>query len=201
MVVFTIITIISGIVLTSQSTFNNTLSLSNAAYDIALTLRSAQTYGISSRATLDAAVNAGYGLHFENALPGSLTLFADTYPAPSIASVCHPTNDASSPNAKPGNCAYDPDQGEHVMSYALGNGMLINDFCAFTDGWSCVSSSGLSSLDIVFLRPNPNPFIGVNGLYSAASAVCLSITSPQGAEKYVSVSASGQINANAPSCP
>jgi len=206
MVVLAIIVVISVVVLASQSSFNKTIILTNTAYDVALTLRSAETYGLSSRVT-GASANAGYGINFQKATPGSFILFVDFYPAPSTLSVCHPTSDASSPSALPGDCVYQPDQGERVSEYVLGNGITIADFCIFAlDRWWCAyaQGGGLSSLDIVFARPNPDPFMSVNGLYFSAipiSAACLALTSPQGGARFISVAASGQIVANAASCP
>ena len=206
MVVLTIIMVITVVVLVSQSSFNKTLILANTAYDVALTLRSAETYGLGSRA-FGTTVNAGYGIHFESGTPGSFTLFADRYPAPSVSSVCHPINDASAPNAQSGNCSYEPNQGEKVTSYTLGNGITIRDFCAYALGsWSCAAAhgGGLTSLDIVFARPNPEPFISVNGSYTTAlpiTAACITLTSPQEGLQYISVGSSGQITANAAPCP
>lgn len=206
MVVLTIIVVITMVVLSSQSSFNKTLILANTAYDIALTLRSAETYGLGSRA-FGTTVNAGYGLHFDVGTPGSFTLFADQYPVPSVSSVCHPALDVSAPSAQPGNCSYDPSQGEKITNYTLGNGITVHDFCAYAlNTWSCAGAQGggLTVLDIVFARPNPEPFISVNGSYTTTfpvTAACITLTSPQGGEKYVSVGSSGQINANASSCP
>jgi type II secretory pathway pseudopilin PulG len=206
MVAFAIIIVISAVVLTNQSSFNKTLILANTAYDIALTLRAAETYGIGSRAA-GVSANAGYGLNFQKAKSDSFTLFADAYPAPSTLSVCHPTNDASAPDARPGNCVYESSQGEKVLDYVLGNGITVSDFCAYALGnWSCAYAQGgaLSSLDIVFARPNPDPFISTNGSYSAdfpATAACIAITSPHGGAHFISIAASGQIIATAASCP
>jgi len=204
MVVLAIIIVIMSIVFSSQSTFNKSLILSNTAYDIALTLRSAQTYGLGSRATASNIKNAGYGIHVAGIPSGSFILFADTSPSSSAASACHPNPDSSAPNAQPGNCVYD--SGEQVMTYTLGNNITISDFCAYktATGWSCASSGNISSLDIVFARPNPDPFMSVNGSYSAVSAItaaCFTVTSPQGGTKFISVAASGEITANAVSCP
>jgi len=206
MVVLTIIVVITMVVLSSQSSFNKTLILANTAYDIALTLRSAETYGLGSRA-FGATVNTGYGIHFESGTPGSFTLFADLYPAPSVSSVCHPALDASAPSAQPGDCSYEPSQGEKVLNYTLGNGITIGDFCAYALGnWSCAGAhgGGLSALDIVFARPNPEPFMSVNGSYTTTFPVttaCIILTSPQGGSQYISVGSSGQITANASPCP
>ena len=194
MVVLAIILIITSVVLGNQSSFNKTLILANTAYDIGLTLRSAQTYGLGSR-IVGTATNAGYGVHFLSGSPGSFGLFADTSPAPSC----------STPDCKPGDHAYTTDSDVLVQTYTLGNGMTINNFCSLTSGtWTCAAGGGLTSLDIVFSRPNPVPFISPNGVYSTsfpATAACIAITSPQGGGRFISVTASGQITANAASCP
>lgn len=206
LVVLSIIVIVTTITLTSQGTFNKTLILANTAYDIALSFRSAETYGLGSR-VLGTARNAGYGLHFDRAAPGNFTLFADIYPVPSSSSECHPASDPSSPAAQSGNCSYDSIQGERVTDYALGNRITIGDFCAYGAGsWSCANSRdySLSSMDVVFARPNPDPFISVNGAYGTPyqmTAACITVVSPHGGSRYVSISASGAITANAQSCP
>jgi prepilin-type N-terminal cleavage/methylation domain-containing protein len=213
LVVLAIITIVMAVVFTSQSSFNKTFVLTDTAYDIALTLRDAETYGLGSSA-INANTNTGYGVDFQNATPGTFTLFADTYPpvGSNPSTLCHtpPVYNSTGPSAQPGNCAYDASQGEMVTNYTLGNGITISNFCASQNGgWSCENatstySGGLPSLDIVFARPNPIPFISAGGVYSTLSPVteaCIAVTSPQGGFKYVSVAASGEITANAASCP
>lgn len=201
-VVLSIIVVITTVAITSQSEFNKTVILANAAYDVALTLRSAETYGLGSRA-VGATANAGYGLHFDRGIPGEFTVFADTYPAPSTTSVCHPIFDASAPSALPGNCVYDGAYGEQIITYKLNNGITISNFCTLSRGdWSCATGN-LVTLDVVFSRPNPDPFVSVNGQYAASypvSEVCLSFTSNTGGARYVSVAASGAISAGAASC-
>ncbi|MHB1769860.1 MAG: prepilin-type N-terminal cleavage/methylation domain-containing protein [Minisyncoccota bacterium] len=207
LVVLAIMVIITAVVLTSQSSFNKTLILANTAYDVALTLRSAETYGLGNRVA-GTVENAGYGLDFQKATPGAFTLFADTYPPPSSTS-CHPIADPTAPNARPGDCVYEANQGEKVTGYTLGNGITISDFCAYTPNnlsWSCANSGNqaLSTLDIIFSRPNPDPFMSVNGAYSTANpvtAACLALSSPQGGSRFISVGASGEINESALSCP
>ncbi len=205
LVVMAIITVISGIIFTSQSSFNKTLILANTAYDVALSLRSAETYGLGGHAM--SAVPTGYGLHFDKAAPGSFLLFADSNPAPSTSSVCHTIIDPTALDAQPGDCAYSAGLDTLITSYTLGNNITISDFCAFAAGaWTCSSSHGgsLTTLDVVFARPNPDPLMSANGLYSSVSPVtsaCLTITSPLGGSRYVSVEASGDIVANAASCP
>lgn len=194
MVVLAIMVVIMSIVLTNQSSFNKTLILANTAYDIALTLRSAETYGLSSRASA-VSTNTGYGIHFQSGTQGSFVFFADTSPVPSC----------STPDCKPGDYIYMSGSDVLVQTYVLGNRMVIQDFCAESSGsWSCSSTGALSSLDIVFSRPNPDARMSKNGSYSVLFPVtrsCLTLASPQGGSRFVSVSASGAITANAPSCP
>lgn len=203
LVVLAIITIVSAVALTSRSTFDKTLLLANTAYDIGITLRSAETYGISSRA-YGSNASIGYGVHFEKASPGSFVFFADSYPGPSLYAECHPASNVSAPDARAGDCVYQSAQGEMVQSYALGNSVTISDFCAYSGGaWSCASTDAISSLDIVFARPNPKAYMSTNGAYSSifpVTAACITL-SAGGSSRYVAVSGVGQINASATSCP
>lgn len=201
-----IIVTITSVVFTNQSSFNKTLILANTAYDIALTFRSAATYGLGGRTIGNS--QTGYGIHLDKATPKSFTLFADTYPAPSTASICHAITDPSALDAQPGDCVYTSlDAASAVRTYAIGNNINISDFCASSSGnWSCAyaQGGGLTTLDIVFARPNPDALISKNGSYSSQSPItssCLAISSPDGGSRFVSVSSSGKITANALSCP
>lgn len=206
LVVLAIIITITGVVLTNQTSFNKSLVLSNTAYDIALSIRDAQTFGLSSR-VVGAVSNVGYGINFAKATPSTFTLFTDTYPATGAVGNCHPTSDPTAPSAQPGNCAYDPSQAENVKSYTIGNNIRVSDFCAYASGaWACANSLGstLASLDVVFARPNADAFMSTNGAYSATfpvTAACITLSSPQGGNKYISIASSGSIVANATSCP
>ncbi len=192
LVVLAIIVTVTTIALSSQSAFNKTLILANTAYDIALTLRSAENFGIGSRALYRTA-NAGYGVHFQRGTLGSFILFADT--APAINSSC------TRPDCRPGDYLYSTDD-TLVQTYTIGNGIMVSDFCTSSDRARCASTGDLSSLDIVFARPNPDAFIRANGSsYSAYTAACLVISSGGGGSRFVSVEASGQIIAEASSCP
>ena len=196
LVVLAIIGVIMSIVLTSQGSFNKSLILTNTAYDIALTLRDAESYGLGSRA-VGTVANTGYGVHFSRGNSSSFIFFADT--SPSVISSC------TTPDCKPGDNIYTGGSDTLVQTYTFGNGITVSNFCAFTSGSGmCENASGsydggLNSLDIVFTRPNPDAFINANG--SFYTAACVALTSPQGGEKFVSVIASGEITANATQCP
>ena len=200
MVVLAIITVIASVVFTSQGSFNKTLVLENTAYDIALTLRSAQSRGLGSRALIDAAGNlvserSGYGLHLIQSTPASFTFFADTFPDVSC----------DTPDCRPGDHVYTAGSDSLLKTYLLGNGITIGNFCAFINGsWECSANGSITALDIVFMRPNPNPFMSADGAYSPLFPVtkaCITVISPQGGSKFISVASSGQISANEPADP
>jgi prepilin-type N-terminal cleavage/methylation domain-containing protein len=209
LVVLAIIGVVSAVVVTSQGTFNNTLVLSNTAYDIALTLRDAETYGLGSRVQGGSLYNAGYGIHFDVKTPTVFTLFKDVNPGPSTSG-CHAKADPTTPDALPGDCTYQASYGggssEKVLDYTLGNGITLTKFCNLNGpGWSCADGTvGVGLLDITFSRPNPSPYVmAVTSNYSASGAIatCLELTGPQGGKRFVTISATGEITANATSCP
>ncbi len=87
--------------------FNSVILLKSLAYEIALTVREAQTFGVSVRSDAGTFQSA-YGVHFDAALPKSYTLFIDR-------------------NA---NNRYDT--GEAVTTYQIGQGNQIFDLCVNT---------------------------------------------------------------------
>lgn len=201
LVVAAIILVITAVIFTGQGNFNNSVLLSSTTYDIALSFRDAETYGLGTRAQGGIA-NAGYGLDFQSGASHSYTFFADSDPPPGNSDACHPlpTNGASAPNAYPGDCVYSQSDGT-VSVYQLGNSIGVNKFCASSDNgasWTCSTdaSNPLNQLDIVFLRPNATPFISENGDYDALSPptnACLQIAAPGGASQYINVYQTGQI--------
>ncbi|MFZ1075495.1 MAG: type II secretion system protein [Minisyncoccia bacterium] len=210
LVVLAIIGVISVLTIVSQTNFNKTLTLANAAYDVALTLRSAETFGIANSQQTGSLQNVGYGVYLTTPLPTKTFVFyADTNPPAAYAQPptnCHPAPDVAvaEPDDQPGNCTYDAGDSP-ASTYTLGNGITISDFCANQNGtWKCVSKGTLSTLDIVYARPNPNPFLTVNAQYSTTTPVtqaCITLTSPQGGFRYVSVLSSGEITVATSSCP
>lgn len=196
-----IILVITAVIFSGQSNFNNSVVLSSTTYDIALSFRAAETYGLGTRAQ-SGIVNAGYGLDFQNGTPHSYTFFADSDPPAGDTGACHPlpTNGASAPNAYPGDCVYSQSDGT-VSVYQLGNNIGINKFCASEDNgstWMCSTdvSNPLNQLDIVFLRPNATPFISENGYYDEASPptnACLQVAAPGGSTQYINIYRTGRI--------
>src|SRR6185369_14036650 len=158
LVVLSIMVVVMSIVFTNQSAFNKTYTLTNAAYDLALTLRGTETFGLGSRAA-GTTVNAGYGLHFVSGTPSSFIFFADTSPAGSTGSLNCPSPAVSgTPDCKPGDGVYTSGSDALVQTYTLGNSITIKDFCTYNGTWTCTYAhngynAGDTSMDIIFARP------------------------------------------------
>jgi hypothetical protein len=121
---------------------------------------------------------------------------------------CHglPLGLTDTPNAKPGNCMYDA-PGEYLSTYGINNSITLSDFCVLqSTTWSCAKSHGstLTWVDVVFSRPDAEPFISsskTGGYSSSYSQECVSLTAPGATTpRYVSVSTSGEINPAAACC-
>ncbi|MFZ1988054.1 MAG: prepilin-type N-terminal cleavage/methylation domain-containing protein [Minisyncoccia bacterium] len=203
LIVLAIIIIIAAIAIGGQSNFNRTLSLNNAAFDIALSIRQAQSFGLSSRSASGVS-NAGYGLHFNRTEESSYIFFADTKPSAS--------SDAT-PDTKPGNGIYytggtATSMDTLVATYTLNNGFTISGFCAYdasANVWDCTSDTDpLRFLDIVFTRPNSD--VRVHGRTNSGTGylsyvkACITVAGPTGETRSVSVSDTGQVS-TVSTCP
>jgi prepilin-type N-terminal cleavage/methylation domain-containing protein len=198
MVVLAIIAVITGIVINGQSTYNQTLILTDTAYTVAFSVRQAQSLGLSSR-TSGGISNAGYGVRFES--PTSYTSFADTGGSVTVSDAWCPRGIAGTPEAKPGNCRFDP--GETIQTYTFGRGFTVSDFCGKLSNGTrhCVSTGQISSLDVVFMRPETRAVLtGSNGVsYTCAEAVIAAPTG--GASRIVRISQLGEISVGQLQCP
>jgi prepilin-type N-terminal cleavage/methylation domain-containing protein len=149
LVTISIFVILTGIVLFNQTKFNSTILLTNLAYDTALTVRQAQTYGINIK-EFNVGVVGGkfspYGVHFEKE-DKSFILFTDIEPVPDgifngIKTTCYNSEGC-------------------VTRYNIKRGNYIQDICdgILGVGQSSCSDGGFDSkqkLDIVFVRPSPD---------------------------------------------
>lgn len=208
-VVLAIIVLVTAVALTGQSSFNRSLTITDTAYTVALSIRQAQTYGLSSRTVAGTSVtNAGYGVHFQ-ASSNSYSMFADISKALVSAPAYCPTGTAGTPEAKPGNCLYDANNNEIVQNYTFGRGFTISDICGH-DAQSptitrCTSTGYLTGADIVFIRPNTDSII--TGLRSSGGNIQLldaqiKLQAPTGGGmRYVCVTSVGEVSVAATSCP
>ena len=206
LVVLAIIIIVTAIALAGQSGFNRTEALNNVAYDIGLSLRQAESYGVANVINgvgSDVGNNIPYGLYFKANKPSSYVFFADVYPSATdncprgLKPDCQPgDHEYEAPNVN-GNNDLD------VQDYALNNGFTINAFCV-TDGSnkSCTTGVGgapLVELAITFSRPNAQVTIagndagGGNNWKTNYTFACIQLYSSNQETRYVSVSSNGQI--------
>lgn len=181
MVVVAIFLVITGIILANNSRFNSSVLLDSLAYDIALSIREAQVYGLSVQ-TFNSNFQVGYGVDFSASSPNSYILFADV-------------NE---------NNHYDPGTDTVLDTYAVGVGHFIKSFCGTyansTTQCSTDSSGPITQLDIVFLRPEPDANMSSSlssGYYSSVQIVVGSLTG--GETRTITIQSTGQISVNNPS--
>jgi prepilin-type N-terminal cleavage/methylation domain-containing protein len=212
LVVLSIIVIVTAITLTSQSTFNRSLLLTNTAYAVALSVREMQSLGLSSRRFTGAGQdvqNPGYGVHFQTGLGNSFILFADTSNTPGpIPSTCE-IGVAGTPEGKPGNCLYDTDATPDgiVQTYSFSRGFTISDFCGRPSANSpkqCASTGAFDALDIVFTRSATES--AITGRLNSNQTQLVSgevvIRAPDAdIYRYVCISRVGQVSVANASCP
>lgn len=203
-----IIGLVTAVVLSGQKNFDNTLTVTDTAYTVALSIRSAQTFGLSSR-VYNGTNNAAYGVHFSTSNPNGYLLFADVYPvAPGVASAYCPghTIAAGNPDSKPGNCIYDSAQNELVQSYTFRRGFTIANICGHDTGkvQRCTNSGYLTGLDMTFLRPNTDSV--VVGLTSTGNIALtdaqITLASQDSTSwRYICLTSVGEISVATSSCP
>lgn len=181
---------ISGIVLGNYNGFNTKILLSNLSYDIALTIRQAQVYGIS--VLQYSSVAQPYGIYVEDGTSAqgnatSFILFSDT----------------NGNNAYDGTAACSPGS-ECVDKYTIQRGNKISTFCLYNNSSSTCSPNAPSNLDkmwILFKRPNPDAiFYGSadsGTVVSSPNRATITVVTPDGATtKTITVLVTGQIAVN-----
>lgn len=207
LVVLAIIVVVSAIAIGGQQNFDRTVSLNNTAYAIALSLREAQTYGLTSLRQTSASTQT-YGVNFDASALTAYTLYTDSCPLASA------NKKPDQPGGKAGNGYYDVTllsgctASEKVREYTLNNGFRIEKFCAqSTNGsnpWICSNTTTvpLALMDVSFTRPEAEARIyakrnAYSGNYLAA---CVTVSGPTGETRTVSVSSSGQISVTNSTC-
>ena len=81
LVTLSLFVVLTTIVIFSQSKFNGSILLTNLAYDVALTVRQAQSYGVNVRevaSDTSTGFKHAYGVHFDIANDKEFILFSDS---------------------------------------------------------------------------------------------------------------------------
>ena len=184
LIVIGIFIIITSLLVANYNRFGGNLLVSNLAYDIALSIREAQAYGIAVKGyqnpdTGSGGFTFGYGINVDGtSLPAtSYVLFTDLKP----------------------NTLYDADENELLKTYSLQKGNVIANICATraTNGnLDCATDNtgnATRQLTITFLRPNPEATIRAKTLTTCGCRERICIRSPQGKMKSIYIQTSGQI--------
>jgi len=167
-----IFSVITSIAVFNNAQFNSSVLLTNLAYEVALSIRQSQVYGVTVKKDTTNNFNSAYGIHFNLAAPTSYILFQDTTP------VDHVFNSG--------------DVSIETFNIQKGNG--ITQFCV-TDGGAPVCHKGdNATLDISFVRPNPDALIYVGGVGPRHSKAEVCVVSPQNIKRKVVIESTGQIS-------
>ena len=178
--VISIFAFMTAFLIAKYGSFNQSVLLTNLAYDIALTLRNAQSYGLNvkskptSTENYSESFNYAYGVHFDSSSTENkkMIFFADI------------DNDT----------LYD--SGEEILPiYNLKRGFYISNICIGHPQYFC-QYSGIVKIDITFKRPNPNAIIKDNvvaTLYKYADITIKSSTDST-ASKKIKITDLGQIS-------
>lgn len=164
-----ILVIVSTLIFANYPKFRENVSLKKTAQEIALTIRRAQTYGLSVREFRQGTgIFPGYGVHFDIAYPDSFVLFADIN----------------------GNNAYDGTT-EDIESLKIQTNEKLSSLCTNVKT-SPPGSCGFNKIDIIFFRPKPLVTIKADG--SDFFDAEIKIVSPRGQIKTIVILSSGQIS-------
>jgi type II secretory pathway pseudopilin PulG len=220
-IVVAIMMVISSVVLFKQAKFSSDILITNMAYQVALAIRQAEVYGLSSKGTETGSslttFRAGYGVLFTPLLStgevpdndgiSAFAIFADV---PLYSSLTAGTNSEF-------NYVYNPGIDVLLDPYPvkLTQGQKIRGYCgrtASTGSWQCwsyadpVLESTSLVLAISFIKPNPEAHISMGtedeSGYSYNSSVYdkakITLESALGDKcRTVSVSSSGEISVDA----
>ncbi len=182
MVTVGIFTIISGLLLARYSNFNQGIILTNLAYDIALTIRSAQSSSINVKSYPGSTGYSGefnypFGVYFTDNSTSFISFADSNY---------NDNTDIGSYNT-----------GEAIATTNITRGSRISDICSGTET-NC--NNNISELNIVFKRPDPiahivsvDPTNG-NKITTENPYAEITVSSVEGLTKKVIVRSTGQIS-------
>lgn len=178
LVVIGVMILVSGIVLANNNRFGGVVLLQNLAYDIALSIRQAQVYGIAVQ-RFNSSFTSAYGMHFQVDAGSQSTyvLFADALAPENGFYDC--------PQPGTTNC-------ELVQSTTIATGYRVSQLCVTPPGGS--ENCSVTSLDVTFKRPEPDAYIRSSAGSAINESGEIHVMSSRGDVKVISVQANGQIS-------
>ncbi|MDE1975433.1 MAG: type II secretion system protein [Patescibacteria group bacterium] len=187
-----IFAIMTALVVAKYGNFNQSTLLTDTAYDVALAVRTAQTYGLSVKNASQAGsqFNYPYGVEFVEKPTSSQC--AGINPDGTVIILYGNSNGGFACNTND----------TLVSKYTLTRGAHISRLCASSVNGTCsgdINNNGNgnsnNSLSIVFLRPNPDAIFCVNGNCNKNTYVQIDVTSSDGNNtRTISVWQNGQIS-------
>lgn len=187
-----IFAIMTSLVLSKYGKFDQGVILTNLAYDVALTIRNAQSYGLNVRsASRDAnafdrvsgpVTNSGgsYGVHFDMSTPTEFIFFVDE-----DGDGVYDNDSKKNNNGNNGGNATD-------QKTTIKRGSSISSMCVSNTKSCTVGGVSVQKLDITFKRPDPNAIIMANDIkYGYAEIVLKAVDNTT---RKVIVNFTGQIS-------
>ncbi|MEI6420549.1 MAG: prepilin-type N-terminal cleavage/methylation domain-containing protein [bacterium] len=184
LVTLSIFVIVTGIVLFNQNKFNSSIVLTNLSYDVALTIRQAQTFGTGGKIVGFEGIKPTYGVHLETGINNKIVvLFADRLKNNNNNTVNNYKFDGFSSG---GIC--DQINSECLEKSLLTRGNYIYKICEYG------TSVCYSKLDITFKRPKSEPVIKADDKDISTTGVVITLAALDGATRTVTVGPLGNIN-------
>ena len=201
----TLFGIVASFLIVVYQRVSDQLLLTSSGYDVALSFRETQSYGVSVKQGISGSFDAGYGLHFDKGSTATFVRFVDAPAGGSGTPFFYDGQDTTI------GCV----SGECLSVLRLERGNTIQKFCGvLTDDGGrdappaakheeCSTASTppsappptIAFLDVVFRRPNPDAVIRTDRssqvLYKAARVYLLS---PKGDTRVIEVVTTGQIS-------
>lgn len=190
LVTLSLFVVLTTVVLFSNSQFNGSILLTNLAYDVALTVRQAQTYGVNVREVSTGVFDKAYGVHFETTRDKQFLLFSDS-------------DGLGNDGRYNGNWTCNSGGDECLNSYSIkrGNKISATHVVSSSDD-DCPNLTGclVKELDITFLRPDPDAKFKAKKSSSGGSVdditeATITVTSADGGSiRKIVVNSTGQIS-------
>jgi len=159
-----IFALVSASIIARNAQFDEQVLLNDMAYDMALSIRRAQNYGINVRGS-EGAFDRPYGIFFESGTT-TYAFFSDT----------------------DGDDTYDEPE-ELLETFMLGRGAMVSQLCDL-DGGDCNPTKDLT---VLFKRPDPDAWIFDSGGQQIGRAR-VELTSARGGYRAIGIESTGQLS-------
>jgi len=174
LVTISIFIVITSVAVLSNNQFNSSILLTDLGYEVALSVRQSQVFGITVKAPTSCVSSSGscvftsgYGVHFDISAPSQYILFEDKGPTPDHI--------------------YEGGAGELLETYNIGRGYTLKRLC--------VNGHSASTLDISFVRPEPEAWVSVGGALAALTEADIYVQDPQKiSDREIIIAPTGQIS-------